>query len=154
MTLDRELLQHEKLLKNNPGLAQFAIRDRSMELEAKYKAVAWRCATFSVVVLCLTITCVALEAYAALSLQFCHEEDLMMFYWGTWSIFQIGCAIAHAGLVQFQLHNCLSPKHPHCPWNVALGTPIPVICGAFYYLEGISSGLYHKVSSSNHDEKS
>jgi hypothetical protein len=77
-------------------------------------------------------------AIAALNLQFCHGEDLMMFYWASWTLIGCGSFIAEVGLVIAQLQNCLHPHHPTAPWAVALGTPVPVICGAAHYLRNLT----------------
>jgi len=88
---------------------------------------------------------------AGLCQQFCHGEDLNMFLWGSWTLFQVGSAIAEVGLVLYQLQNCFQPDHP--AWNVALGTPIPVICGFFNYLKTTIIGVYRGVAGSNQDNK-
>jgi len=73
-------------------------------------------------------------AIAALNLQYCHGEDLIMFYWASWTLIGCGSFIAEVGLVISLLQNCLHPHHPSAPWATALGTPVPVICGMAHYL--------------------
>lgn len=58
-------------------------------LKDEYKVVAWRCTIGTFVIFVVTIVCVTLEALAGLAQQFCHGEDLVMFIWGTWTLFQM-----------------------------------------------------------------
>ena len=66
-----------------------------------------------------------MEAFAAFSIQFCDGEDLMMLYWGFWTLLQVGSLIAIFGIMLNQWYTLREKEHP--PWNVALGTPVLVI---------------------------
>jgi len=66
-----------------------------------------------------------MEAFAAFSIQFCDGEDLMMLYWGFWTLIQVGSLIAIFGIMLNQWYSLREKEHP--PWNVALGTPVLVI---------------------------
>jgi hypothetical protein len=66
-----------------------------------------------------------MEAFAAFSIQFCDGEDLMMLYWGFWTLIQVGSLIAIFGIMLNQWYSLEEKEHP--PWSVALGTPVLVI---------------------------
>lgn len=68
---------------------------------------------------------VIMEAFAAFSIQFCDGEDLMMLYWGFWTLIQVGSLIAIFGIMLNQWYSLREKELP--PWNVALGTPVLVI---------------------------
>lgn len=73
----------------------------------------------------MAIVIVIMEAFAAFSIQFCDGEDLMMLYWGFWSLIQVGSLIAIFGIMLNQWYSLREKEHP--PWNVALGTPVIII---------------------------
>ena len=63
---------------------------------------------------------VLFEAFAVFSIQFCDGEDLMILYWGFWTLIQVGPLIGILGII-LNRRNVLSRKE-HPPWNTALGT--------------------------------
>ncbi|CAG8973981.1 hypothetical protein HYALB_00011559 [Hymenoscyphus albidus] len=75
----------------------------------------------------------AFGACAGLNMQFCHEEDLMVFIWAMWSVIQLGSVLAMWGVVLHQLRARFSNGRPS-PWNVALGTGVLVIAGLGHWL--------------------
>jgi hypothetical protein len=79
----------------------------------------------SLVCFILAIVTVVMEAFAAFSIQFCDGEDLMMLYWGFWTLIQVGSLIAIFGIMLNQWYSLREKEHP--PWSVALGTPVLVI---------------------------
>lgn len=75
----------------------------------------------------LMIPVVIIEALAGLSINFCHQEDLIMFYWGTFWLLSVGSLIATWGLF-------LSQSIENEPaWNVALGTPVLVFAAVGHW---------------------
>jgi len=68
-----------------------------------------------------------MQAFAALNIQFCDGEDLMMLYWGFWTLIQVGSVIAILGIALNQWKTLRDAKLP--PWPTALGTPVLVIAG-------------------------
>ncbi|KUJ20521.1 uncharacterized protein LY89DRAFT_445796 [Mollisia scopiformis] len=66
------------------------------------------------------IPVIIIEALAGLNINFCHKQDLIMFYWGPFFLLSVGTLIATWGLF-------LSQSIENEPaWNVALGTPVLV----------------------------
>jgi hypothetical protein len=41
----------------------------------------------------LSLTCTIFECFALFNIEFCDVEDLMMLYWGFWSVLQVGSNI-------------------------------------------------------------
>ncbi len=64
--------------------------------------------------LCATVAVVAvvMETFALLALQFCDGEDLMMLYWATWTMLQVGSVMAILGIMLSVLHSIRGRKHP------------------------------------------
>lgn len=54
-----------------------------------------------------------------------------MFYWGFWTLLQVGSVIAILGISLNQCYSIQGKKLP--PWNVALGTPVLVIAAAGHW---------------------
>jgi len=82
-----------------------------------------RCLCVSVICICISIPSIVIEAFAGLSLMFCHVEDLMFFYWGVFFLLSVGSLIAMVGLA----FGIACTRNP--PWNVPLGTPVLVFAG-------------------------
>ncbi len=59
-----------------------------------------------------SIATVVLETFALMALQFCDEEDLIMLYWATWSMLQVGSVIAILGIMLSVFHSLRGRKHP------------------------------------------
>lgn len=78
-----------------------------------------------------------MAAFAGLAIAWCHGEDLINFYWSFWTIVDNGCVIAIFGTVLQQWYSLSIPEST-LPWNVALGTPIPVLATIMHCL-GIKS---------------
>jgi hypothetical protein len=85
--------------------------------------------TVAITSVCALLGTVAtiMEAFAALTLQYCDGEDLMQFYWSFWALLQVGSVIALIGLAVYHLYSLTDKDHP--PWMIALGTPVLVIAG-------------------------
>lgn len=128
-SLDRLLLQNEAELERKD--------EDSSHLEDQYITKAWNCTFVTLAILPMMFVSIFVQAISALALQFCHGEDLIMFYYGMWTLIQCGSFIAELGLAVSQLQNCLHPHHPPAPWAVALGTPIPVICGIAHWAKNL-----------------
>lgn len=100
------------------------------DLEHKKKQLTERqyitVAITSVSALAATVATI-MEAFAALTLEYCDGEDLMQFYWGFWTLIQVGSVIAMIGLAAYHYYSLNDKDHP--PWMVALGTPVLVIAG-------------------------
>ena len=64
--------------------------------------------------MCTTISVVAVvfETFALMALQFCDGEDLMMLYWSTWTVLQVGSVIAIFGVMLHIVHSLRGRKHP------------------------------------------
>jgi hypothetical protein len=82
-----------------------------------------RCLCLTILCICLSIPSIVIEAFAGLSLMFCHVEDLMFFYWGVFFLLSVGSLIAMIGLA----FGVACSRNP--PWNVPLGTPVLVFAG-------------------------
>jgi hypothetical protein len=46
-----------------------------------------------------------MEAFAAFNIQICDGEDLMMLYWGFWTLIQVGSVIAIFGIMLNQWYS-------------------------------------------------
>jgi hypothetical protein len=97
--------------------------------ELKAKQRRWRIYSvlFTTIAALLVIGCVIVEALAGCALTYCMKHKLIWFYWGMWTLTQVGSLIAIIGVTVHQWA-CLG-EHSTPPWNVALGTPILVITG-------------------------
>ncbi|KAI0997814.1 hypothetical protein K3495_g10375 [Podosphaera aphanis] len=85
--------------------------------------------------LCVSATCLVFECFAAFHIEYCDGEDLMMLYWGFWSILQVGSNIAILGvMLQFWmvLGDVETPS-----WAVALGTPVLVFAALGFVMKEI-----------------
>ncbi|CAD6502924.1 BgTH12-02598 [Blumeria graminis f. sp. triticale] len=103
---------------------KLAVRRRRV----RYLSLVTLCAFFSV-------TCTVFECFAAFNIEYCDGEDLMMLYWGFWSILQVGSNIAILGVIlQFWivLGDVETPS-----WAVALGTPVLVFAALGFVLKEI-----------------
>ncbi|SZF03640.1 unnamed protein product [Blumeria hordei] len=99
----------------------------------------------SLVTLCafLSVTCTVLECFAAFNIEYCDGEDLMMLYWGFWSILQVGSNIAILGVIlQFWivLGDVETPS-----WAVALGTPVLVFAALGFVLKEIWKKTWRRI---------
>ncbi|CAG8953228.1 hypothetical protein HYFRA_00003430 [Hymenoscyphus fraxineus] len=92
-----------------------------------------RCLFTSIGLTIAATTALAFGACAGLNMQFCHEEDLMVFIWAMWSVIQLGSVLAMWGVVLHQLRARFSNGRPS-PWNVALGTGVLVIAGLGHWV--------------------
>lgn len=99
-----------------------------------------RCLYVSMCCSALSIFLVVMEAFAGMSIAFCDGEDLMFFYWGFWSLLQIGSVIAMWGIVVNEYS--LLKGHERPPWGVALGTPV-LVFAAMHHL--INQAMINKV---------
>lgn len=52
-----------------------------------------------------------METHALLALQFCEGEDLIMLYWSTWTMTQVGSLVAMLGIVLALSHSLHDRKH-------------------------------------------
>jgi hypothetical protein len=97
-----------------------------------------------IVAICLLVAMifVILEAFAAFNIEYCDGEDLMMLYWGFWSVLQVGSIIAIFG-VMLQLWIVLSDVETPS-WAVALGTPVLVITALVYVWDHTIRRLWKK----------
>lgn len=68
----------------------------------------YRCLAY----LSLSITCIVMEVYALLALQFCDGEDLMSLFWATWTMLQLGSLVAIAGIILAVYNNLRGNKNP------------------------------------------
>lgn len=97
--------------------------------ELKLKQRRWRIYSVlgTTIAATLVFGCVVFEALAGCALTYCLKHKLIFFYWGMWTLTQVGSFIAIVGVTVHQWA-CLG-EHSTPPWNVALGTPILVITG-------------------------
>lgn len=77
----------------------------------------------------LAITSTIMEAFAGLTLQYCHNLGLMNSYWGFWNLIQIGSCIAMVGITAKGCYSLNDRDHLHPPWSIALGTHVLVLAG-------------------------
>lgn len=98
-----------------------AIEAHKENLENIYRKKVARC--FYVSLGCSVIGLLAgvFAAFFILNLGFCQEEDLMPFYWATYTVLVAGSIIAIFGL-NIGLYYMKSPQNR--PWNASLGTPV------------------------------
>src|SRR5258706_11552830 len=87
-----------------------------------HRAVRKKCFLVSILCFFFALISVIMEAFAALSIQFCDGEDIMMLYWGFWNLVQVGSLIAILGIAFNQAWSLGGKEQP--PWNIALGTPV------------------------------
>jgi len=59
-----------------------------------------------------SIVAVVMETFSLLALQFCDGEDLIMLYWATWTMLQVGSVIAILGVMLSVCHSLRGRKHP------------------------------------------
>lgn len=86
----------------------------------------------------LMIPVIIIEALAGLSINFCHQEDLIMFYWGLFFLLSVGSLIATWGLF-------LSQSIENEPaWNVALGTPVLVFAAVGHWCCVLAGSVWKK----------
>lgn len=90
----------------------------------------------------LSVISVATEAFAGMSIAFCDGEDLMFFYWGFWSLTQIGSVIAMFGVAVNEYGLLVDIERP--PWGVALGTPVLVIAAIQHLVHEITKSLFYQ----------
>ncbi|KAH8663129.1 hypothetical protein BGZ60DRAFT_433138 [Tricladium varicosporioides] len=108
----------EQMLRGEPTEAVEAHKEN---LERIYRKKVARC--FYVSLGCSVIGLLAgvFAAFFTLNLGFCQEEDLMPFYWATYTVLVAGSIIAIFGL-NIGLYYMKSPENR--PWNASLGTPV------------------------------
>lgn len=93
------------------------------------------------------IPIIVIEALAGLSIAFCHDEDLIMFYWGTFFLLSVGSLIATWGLF-------LSQSIENEPaWNVALGTPVLVFAALGHWCHVGVRWLWKRVWGKEEERK-
>lgn len=114
--------------------------------------VRQNCLVVSFICFVLGVAAVLFEAFALFAIQFCDGEDLMMLYWGFWTLIQVGSFIAILGIVLNQWNELLGKELP--PWNIALGTPVLVIAGVAHSWLNTSSSLWKKWRGKREDDKS
>lgn len=89
-------------------------------MNKEWKQSQLKCFVVSTVCVCIYAVSVVIEAFAGLTLAFCHKEDLIFMYWGLFFLLSIGSFIATLGVALSIVYT----KNP--PWNVPLGTPVLV----------------------------
>jgi hypothetical protein len=110
------------------GRAAKKRRSKIRRLRLHYLSIVSLCAVLSFV-------CTVFEVFALFSVEFCGGEDLMMLYWGFWSVLQVGSNIAILGvMLQFWivLGDVETPS-----WAVALGTPVLVFAALGFVLKAL-----------------
>jgi len=127
MGADRDLRRAVQTF-NDKEIGDPAICLRTAQLHEKVRR---RCLIISLFCFVLTLAAVIFEVFAALNIEYCDGEDLMMLYWGFWSIIQVGSLIAIFGIALNQWYGLEKKKEP--PWATALGTPVLVIAALGHY---------------------
>jgi hypothetical protein len=110
-------------------------RNKIRRLRLHYLSIASLCAVLSFV-------CTIFEVFALFSVEFCGGEDLMMLYWGFWSVLQVGSNIAILGvMLQFWivLGDVETPS-----WAVALGTPVLVFAALGFVLKSLWAKAWNR----------
>jgi hypothetical protein len=72
----------------------------------------------------ISLSSVILEGFAGLAINYCHDEDLIHFYWGFYFLLSLSPCIATSGLF------FLTSYAPKVPWNTGFGTPVLVFAAA------------------------
>lgn len=66
-----------------------------------------RCIYVSSLCLVVAITCTVFEVFAASTLIFCHQLDMVFLYWPFWTLLQAGSTIAIFGIGLARLWPCM-----------------------------------------------
>lgn len=74
-----------------------------------------------------------MDAFAGLAIAWCFGEDLINFYWSSWTLIDLGSVIAMLGTVLQQWYSLSSEGIQQPAWNFALGTPI--VCVTFFRIQ-------------------
>ncbi|KAF5870119.1 uncharacterized protein Bfra_010265 [Botrytis fragariae] len=104
----------------------------------KHRRTQIRCIYVSSLCLAVAITCTVFEAFAASTLIFCHQLDMVFLYWSFWTLLQVGSTIAILGIGLAQLWSYLGRES--LPVNVAIGTPVLIIAWLGVALEYLCKG--------------
>ncbi|KAF4637420.1 hypothetical protein G7Y89_g641 [Cudoniella acicularis] len=121
----RNLLAEEKRVADDFDPSLGLLDDQITKLQMDHAKKAMVCLLLTLPCVVIGVIAIVMETYTALALQFCHQEDTMMFYWGFYNILQIGAIVAIIGIVIGLYYNWARPESP--PWNSFLGTPIITI---------------------------
>ena len=113
--------------------------DRDCTLE--YKRGQKKCLIATLICAAVGLVLLVTSAYAGLDIQFCHGEDLIVFYWSFWFLLGVGGEIAMLGIA---LHAVSSALAHEAPWNVAMGTPVLVVAGVNFLWFAMSRKLVQK----------
>jgi len=117
----------------------------------RYIIIRQKCFYISLICFALSVAATIVEAFAAFNIQFCDGEDLMMLYWGFWTLVQVGSVIAILGIAVNQWYALENKELP--PWNVALGTPVLVIAALGHAWQNCTKSAWRKLKG-RLDEKS
>jgi len=88
------------------------ITDGSPVKSPEYHRQMRRCLFVCGLCTVVSVVAVVMETFALLALQFCDGEDLMMLYWSTWTMLQVGSVIAIFGVMLHIVHSLRGRKHP------------------------------------------
>jgi len=86
--------------------------DRYPAGSPEHRAQMKKCMIVAGVCTAISVVAVTMESFALLALQFCDGEDLMMLYWSTWTMLQVGSVIAIFGVILAIFHSLRGRKHP------------------------------------------
>ncbi|KAF7951519.1 hypothetical protein EAE96_006825 [Botrytis aclada] len=104
----------------------------------KHRRTQIRCIYVSSLCLVVAIACTVFEAFAASTLIFCHQLDMVFLYWSFWTLLQVGSTIAIFGIGLAQLWSYMGRES--LPVNVAIGTPVLIIAWLGVALEYLCKG--------------
>ncbi|TGO65265.1 hypothetical protein BCON_0003g00590 [Botryotinia convoluta] len=106
----------------------------------KHRRTQIRCIYVSSLCLVVAITCTVFEAFAASTLIFCHQLDMIFLYWSFWTLLQVGSTIAIFGIGLAQLWSYMGRESLPVKNSVAIGTPVLIIAWLGVALEYLCKG--------------
>jgi hypothetical protein len=126
--------------------------EEKRELRLRQRRWRYACVFVTTILAFLVVGCVILEALAGSALTYCETHRFIWFYWGMWTLMQVGSLGAIIGVTVHQWA-CLG-EHSAPPWNVALGTPILVITGIAHIVGGLVGKKWKQWTASEDTEPS
>ncbi|KAF7936042.1 uncharacterized protein EAE98_002261 [Botrytis deweyae] len=95
--------RHIKNAELHPTISRDLCPRRLSISKEKHRRTQIRCICVSSLCLVVAITCTVFEAFAASTLIFCHQSDMVFLYWSFWTLLQVGSTIAIFGIGLAQL---------------------------------------------------
>ena len=127
--------RHDRGIRDHEAGVERSEDDEALkEYKRIHRYAQAKCVIVTICCLAFGITAIVMEAFAALTVQFCYPEDLSFLYWSFWTLVQVGSVIAIFGITAAQVYSWVTDSQAP-PWNVALGTPVLVIAGLCHMMD-------------------